>query len=205
MHSPSRRPAVQGLIGGALVVLVTTIVASAAFLWWAFTSPPYQPQTPAEQAAYNLEVYDAVWERLERHHYDPAFGGVDVQGLRREHRPLAETAGSTAELYAAVLNPLLDRLGPSHLHAEPPANVEWAGVKFRMPMQRRGRDPLPLGPGQSGHGLVLAWVGDASVVQTVRRGSGPSGPASSPDSDWNCRPSRAPTRTGVTSSIGASF
>ena len=60
-----------------------------------------------------LAAFDEVWQTINDTFYDPAFGGIDWAGLKRELRPRAEKATS-ADGVRSVIRDMLSRLGQSH-------------------------------------------------------------------------------------------
>jgi carboxyl-terminal processing protease len=60
-----------------------------------------------------VETFDAVWQTIKDTHYDPNINGIDWEGVKKELRPKAEQAATTAEL-RGVIRELLGRLKESH-------------------------------------------------------------------------------------------
>jgi carboxyl-terminal processing protease len=60
-----------------------------------------------------LAAFDTVWRTVHETHYDPAFGGLDWEGVRTDLRPRVERAASADE-QRAVIRDMLGRLGQSH-------------------------------------------------------------------------------------------
>jgi len=65
-----------------------------------------------------IETFDAAWTIIEQTHFDPAYNGVDWEGVRDELRPEA-AASTTPEQLRKVLQSMLDRLGQSHFAVIP--------------------------------------------------------------------------------------
>jgi carboxyl-terminal processing protease len=59
------------------------------------------------------EAFDKVWNTVNDKHYDPTFGGVDWQKMRKIYEPKAMAAGSNSEFHA-VLRQMLGELKLSH-------------------------------------------------------------------------------------------
>src|SRR5688572_16389639 len=89
-------------------------------LWFALlagcaTLPPVQvpvAQLPASQQAralYNLRVFNAVWDLVNRKHYDPKFQGVDWNAAAVDFGPKAAAAPDETALYS-TLNAMLEPL-----------------------------------------------------------------------------------------------
>jgi carboxyl-terminal processing protease len=70
-----------------------------------------------------LAAFDDVWQTINDTFYDPAFGGIDWAGLKRELRPRAEKATS-ADGVRSVIRDMLSRLGQSHFALMSAATVE---------------------------------------------------------------------------------
>lgn len=66
----------------------------------------------------SLATFDEAWAIINRTYYDPAFKGVDWQGVKDELRPAAAAARTPGEL-RAVIGRMLDRLGESHFAVLP--------------------------------------------------------------------------------------
>jgi len=60
-----------------------------------------------------LASFDDVWQTVHDTYYDPAFGGVDWDAVRRELRPAVEHAASPAAA-RQVIAEMIARLGQSH-------------------------------------------------------------------------------------------
>jgi carboxyl-terminal processing protease len=92
------------------------------------TLPPVQvpvAQLPASQqsrALDNLRVFNAVWDLVNRKHYDPKFQGVDWAAVAADYGPKAAAAPDESALYA-TLNAMLAPLNDSHTHALPPVQA----------------------------------------------------------------------------------
>ncbi|MCS6919533.1 MAG: hypothetical protein NZM28_07165, partial [Fimbriimonadales bacterium] len=69
--------------------------------------------------AQRQEVFQFVWEEVQRSHYDPKLGGVDWNAVRMQYEPKAREAKTDAEFYA-VLNQMLGELKQSHFAVIPP-------------------------------------------------------------------------------------
>src|SRR5207248_9074772 len=93
-------------------------------------APTQTPATPAqatksEEAAAverRREAFEIVWQTVKENHFDPTFGGVDWDAVRAEFAPLVARAQSDRELHA-LLQQMLNRLGPSHFNIIPPESL----------------------------------------------------------------------------------
>lgn len=63
----------------------------------------------------NLNVFDALWEKVNIKYFDPKFNGVDWVKIRENYRPQVEKAGNKTELLA-ILKQMLRELKTSHLN-----------------------------------------------------------------------------------------
>lgn len=72
----------------------------------------------AAQSSSSLATFDEAWSIINTTYYDPAFRGVDWQGVKDELRPAAASARTPGEL-RAVIGRMLDRLGESHFAVLP--------------------------------------------------------------------------------------
>jgi carboxyl-terminal processing protease len=101
------------------VGLVVALVAGCA------TVPPVKvavAELPASQqvrAEQNLRVFYAVWDLVNRKHYDPKYQGVDWNAAAATFGQRVATASSETQLYSA-LNAMLAPLNDSHTHALTP-------------------------------------------------------------------------------------
>jgi carboxyl-terminal processing protease len=71
------------------------------------------PQGTPIDAAAATETFDAVWSRVNDHHFDPEFNGVDWIAIRETYRPRVE-AVETQQQLRMVLTEMLGELGQSH-------------------------------------------------------------------------------------------
>jgi len=100
-----------------------------------------------------LRVFDEVWEQVRARYFDPGFGGVDWQEVRRTMRPEAERAASDEELYA-VLRRMLGRLRDPHTRVFAPGEgTDWRVRRFVSV------------------GVTVRELGGRVVVADVERGS----------------------------------
>ncbi len=74
------------------------------------------PAPNQERTAYNLSVYDNVWDWVDRCYYDATFNGVDWNAAKERHRAAAGSARNDDELYTAI-NRLLGELKDRHTSA----------------------------------------------------------------------------------------
>lgn len=75
------------------------------------------PASNQERTAYNLSVYDNVWDWVDRCYYDATFNGVDWKAAKGRYRAAAGSARNDDELYTAI-NHLLRELKDRHTSAK---------------------------------------------------------------------------------------
>ncbi len=121
----------------------------------------------------HLATFDKVWQLVDETHFDPEFNGTDWNAVRAELRPLAEQAGSAAEL-RAILDDMLSRLGQSHFSIysagttndtsapEPPLGCPQATYSSFLASLRGAPS------GAADPGLRIRALGDELVVTRVR-------------------------------------
>ena len=72
--------------------------------------------TAAERSA----IFETVWKTVNDEYFDPTFGGKDWQAIGNEYRQKLATVREDATFWFKVLNPMLFKLGVSHIAALPP-------------------------------------------------------------------------------------
>lgn len=98
------------------------------------------------------ESFRLVWETVRDRYFDPAFGGVDWDTVRRELEPAAMSAPTDAAFYG-VLQQMVDRLGQSHFRVMPP---------FWVSTQQRAR------MGSASAGIEVVAAGEDLLVWRLR-------------------------------------
>lgn len=144
--------------------------------------PPVQvpvADLPAEQQARakeNLRVFNAVWDLVQRRHYDPKLGGLDWNAAAATFAPRAAAATDDAALYT-VLNAMLALLHDSHTRALAPLQAgerrEQMRARIGFGLQRvEGEwvvsEVLPESPAAEA-GVRVGWI-------VVSRNGQPLGP-----------------------------
>jgi len=81
------------------------------------------PSAQVARAQENLRVFNAVWDLVNRKHFDPKFQGVDWEAAAATFGPKAIAAPDEPALYA-VLNEMLAGLKDSHTHALTPVQAQ---------------------------------------------------------------------------------
>lgn len=106
-----------------------------------------------------LASFDDVWQTVHDTYYDPAFGGVDWDAVRRELRPAVEHAASPAAA-RQVITEMIARLGQSHFvilsSVAGPADSETLPGEATVPVEIRIVD---------GTAVITAIDGDAFVTK----------------------------------------
>lgn len=80
------------------------------------------PAAEQSRVQHNLRIFNAVWDLVNRKHYDPKFQGVDWNAAAAAFGPRAAAAADEAALYTA-LNAMLAPLNDSHTHALTPTQA----------------------------------------------------------------------------------
>ena len=106
-----------------------------------------------------LASFDDVWQTVHDTYYDPAFGGVDWDAVRRELRPAVEHAASPAAA-RQVIAEMIARLGQSHFvilsSVAGPADSDTLPGEATVPVEIRIVD---------GTAVITAIDGDAFVTR----------------------------------------
>jgi carboxyl-terminal processing protease len=82
---------------------------------------PVQKTEPSE-AEKRREAFEITWQTVKDFHFDPTFGGLDWDAVKKEYAPRVERAQSDRELHA-LLQEMLNRLGKSHFNIIPPEAI----------------------------------------------------------------------------------
>lgn len=149
------------VVGATLLVLALGVAA--------VRSAPSRPPT-------NLDVFDAAWTTVDRHYFDRERNRARWKQLRAEYRDKAGRAGSKMELYWAVLRPMMQTLGGSHVDAMPPSDPTAAREVAATPPppvpDGEVRDGMGFQFTSDGHGWVVITVDDGSPLQQAGIGPG---------------------------------
>ena len=129
-----------------------------------------------------LDTFDAVWDIVNRRHFDPEFNGVDWDAAREDMRPRAEAAEDMVGV-RAVIAEMLGLLGQSHFfmvekehlgggakgsEASPPGTAGF-DLRFRDGAALVSRVE-PAGPAAAAGvrlGWVLTTIDDATVEEVL--------------------------------------
>lgn len=123
------------------------------------------------QAREQLTLFDAVWEIVADTYYDARAVGRSWTEAQRFWRPRAADAGSRAELYLAVLVPMLEALNASHIRLRPADTLQLPPhSSLPMPKMRRGDRPFYLtSADEAGMGARFTWDGERLIATRVDR------------------------------------
>ena len=103
----------------------------------------------------NLVNFETVWRTVNETHFDPAFGGIDWQGMHDRYLPQIVAAGSLDE-FNRIANRMLFELEMSHLLV-----ASESMLKKYM--------PVLFAEGSSG--LDVRWMKHLAVINKVKTGS----------------------------------
>lgn len=137
------------------------IALAALLVWLAGACLPAQ-QGVGRQV--REETFRLVWETVRDRYFDPGFGGLNWDEVRREYEPKALGAPDDAAFYG-VLQDMVDRLGQSHFQVMPPF---WVTTRQ---LARRG---------SARAGIELAAAGEQMLVWRIRREASEEAPALRP-------------------------
>ena len=101
------------------------------------------------------EIFETVWQTVDRTFFDPDFGGVDWEAVRERYQPLVTSAKSDEAFYE-LLNDMLWELNVSHLFVVP--SEIWAEV-------------IPASVAEGDIGLDVRLIDGVAVVTSVQAGS----------------------------------
>lgn len=116
--------------------ILAGLALSVVLLAGCTTVPPVRvslaelPPAQQAQAAKNLPVFNAVWDLVQRKHYDPKLQGMDWNAAAATFGPRAAAAADETALYG-VLNAMLAPLNDSHTHALTPLQAQERRTQLR--------------------------------------------------------------------------
>ncbi len=117
--------------------------------------PSTAPTADQADSTEYLEVFETVWQTVDRTFYDPAFGGVDWEEVHDRYQPLVGAAVSDEAFYARI-NEMLWELKVSHLFVVPPGFWEVM---------------MPVSFAQGHTGLDVRLIDGVAVITSVQVGS----------------------------------
>ncbi|MGF1569374.1 MAG: S41 family peptidase [Nodosilinea sp.] len=154
------------LIGLALVALIS--LASGIL--------PGRPGPAFWAQAESPDLFDAVWETINEHFYDPDFNGVDWGAMADHYRPqLAQTSSRPERV--ALINEMLAQLKTSHTHlytADEPAYYQLLGIFYPRfsELQTQLQDAFPDGRVEYvGLGAITTEKDGKTFVKAILDGS----------------------------------
>lgn len=118
------------------------------------------------------DVFDQVWETVERQFFDSQFNGVDWRAMRQKYGDAARQARSRAET-AVVINQMLAELNTSHTRfytPDEPAYYQLLGIFLPRDdgLQEQVKEFLPDGkPQYVGIGIFTAEVNGQTFIRAV--------------------------------------
>jgi carboxyl-terminal processing protease len=119
------------IIPWPLLLPVLGLLAGCATLPQTRVSLAELPVQQTARAERNLAVFHAVWDLVNRKHFDPQYQGVDWEEAAAVHGPQAAMAPDETTLYA-TLNAMLEPLRDSHTIALTPAQAEERRSRLRV-------------------------------------------------------------------------
>jgi carboxyl-terminal processing protease len=119
---PSRFGWMGARLGRVGLVFWLTLLVGCATLPPVHVPVTHLPAEEQSRALHHLRVFNAVWDLVNRKHYDPKYQGVDWRAVAAEFGPKAAAAPDETALYAA-LNAMLAPLKDSHTHALTPVQA----------------------------------------------------------------------------------
>ncbi len=136
---------------------ILIVVACAALSLQVFAQEAAKSfdKVTAEAPDIRQESFDIVWRTVKERRFDPTFGGVDWDAVRRQYEPRVAAVKSDQELHD-LLRQMLGTLRQSHFYIMPP---EVYG------------DETSKGPAIGGVGIDLRAIDGAAVVTRVTEGS----------------------------------
>ena len=142
-------------------------------------SPAARPEVAAAER--RRETFEVVWQTVRESHFDPTFGGLDWDAVKREFAPLVARTRTDPELHD-LLQRMLNRLRQSHFNIVGPEDIPefvdegTEGAEGEEGEGEGGEDPLQ--PEKlrltehltHGVGLDVRLVGGQAVVTRVEPG-----------------------------------
>ena len=122
------------------------------------------------------DVFEAAWETVNEHFYDPDFNGVDWAAVGEQYRSRVAQASSRLEK-AAVINEMLAELQTSHTYlytADEPAYYQLLGIFYprSSDLQAELQETFPEGKIEYvGIGIVTQEIEGQTFVKAVLDGS----------------------------------
>ena len=103
-------------------VLIVVVCAAFGLQALAQEAAKFPNKLTADAADARRQSFDIVWRTVKEKHFDPAFGGVDWDAVRRKYEPRLAKVKKDGELYF-LLNEMLGELHQSHFVVIPPEAI----------------------------------------------------------------------------------
>ncbi len=147
--------------------LIVLCLGLSCWLGYGLLSP--SPSVPTD-------LFEAVWQTVNEHFYDPNFNGRDWEKLGQQYRqPVAEAPSRGAK--TALINEMLGQLNTSHTHlytADEPAYYQLLGIFYPRlsSLRRQLRQTFPDGKVRYADiGLVTRQSQGQTFVKAILEGS----------------------------------
>jgi len=125
-------------LGTLELALLCLALAAISLLAPPRRTPAFRPtQSPFSEPLSRkarLNLFEQVWQIVDRDYYDPSFNGVDWNAVRERYQPRVESAQSDDEFYL-VVREMVGQLHDAHTRFFSPGEREW----------RRKREALSAG------------------------------------------------------------
>lgn len=147
------------LLAGMALIITAAAPAEAA----ARTAADAAKEQAARPATDYGKLFDALWETVNRHFYDPTMRGVDFKAVKARYRPLVSEVKDDVQ-FQALGTRMIRELGTSHLDVIRPLGPESQGAAPGRYMRLNGKHYVIEG----GEGLR---VGDEVVDRSGLNGA----------------------------------
>jgi carboxyl-terminal processing protease len=104
-------------------ILIVAVCAGLCLQSFAQEAAKVSSNLGAGAADVRRQSFDIVWRTVKEKHFDPTFGGVDWDAVRRKYEPRLAKTKKDGELYR-LLNEMLGELHQSHFVVIPPEAIE---------------------------------------------------------------------------------
>ena len=83
-------------------ILIVVVCAGLCLQSFAQEAPKVSSNLGAGAVDVRRQSFDIVWRTVKEKHFDPTFGGVDWDGVRRKYEPRVAKVKKDGELYALL-------------------------------------------------------------------------------------------------------
>jgi carboxyl-terminal processing protease len=139
------------------LILMVIVCAAFGFQTFAQETAKVSNKLTTNDPDARRQSFDIVWRTVKEKHFDPTFGGVDWDAVRRKYEPRVAKLKKDGELYR-LLNEMLGELRQSHFGVIPPEAILEDG-SFNLPPGNIGID-IRIIDGQ----VVITRVGPDSTA-----------------------------------------